>query len=655
MMIKVHLDFETRSRLSLKKFGAWAYSRDPSTDVWCAAYWVEGSPGDVQIWYPGQPVPEVFAQRDEPVVVIAHNYFFEQSILMNIMWPRYGWKMPATYECTMALAMRYNLPASLSELSNRLGLAERKDTEAGKIMVKMANRKRYDENKEGSTAHKRFLVDFATLSQYCKQDVRTEIQVYNWFKDRGRTVDRTEFELDRKMNLRGIRCDTQTAKSVFHTCKLEEANLNRRLHELTGGVVDTAKQIKAFQDWLQDHGYGFNDLTASSVEESIENPAGLDSFAYEALKIRQSLSLGSVSKYAVMLYASDRDHRLRGLFQLYGASQTGRWAGRLVQWHNLPRMSLSDAQIEAAINMFRLGDVESIRMVFGDVFQTAKELIRPMFIGEGDSGLVVSDLSQIECRVNAWLAGCDAMMQILSDPDRDPYAEMAGIIFNRPASRCGKKTDNNARQLGKCAILGLGFSMGAEQFQRTVQAWTGIKISDEESQRIVDLFREEFSEIPRFWWNLDSSVKAVISHPIYKHSQVGHLKLWKDDRDDELVIQLPNNRTLHYPRLHLRTSEINPRGMLTFQSATGQWVKLYGGKICENVVQATARDVITEAMIGLDQAGYDIIGTVHDEVVIENAGQKEVDNIHRIVSTVPAWCTGLPLAAETDFAERYTK
>ncbi len=649
----IHADIETRSYGSVKTLGAWAYSVEPSTDVWCVCFRADGDPGDVQVWQPGNPVPEIFNQSH---TVIAHNYAFEQAIWMNILGPRYGWPQPITYRCTMALAHRYNLPASLENLGKRLGLTERKDDKTKRLMQRMANRSQYDENKEGSVAHRRHFMDICQLISYCKQDVRTEEEAWRWFERHGRIADKVmdwegEFELDRKINKRGIKVDKMTASAIDLTIRQEREKVFEQMPAITGGAVEKPTQVGELTKWLQTQGYQDATLAADRVEFWLTT--GRDQLtpnAIAALEARQKTSLGSIAKFAVMLRASP-DGRMRGLFQLYGASQTGRWAGRLVQFQNLPRMNMSDTEIEAAVLMFRHHAVESLNLLFGDAFKVAKKMIRPSFTA--DDGLVVSDLGQIECRVVAWLSGCTEMLQILRDKDRDPYKEMAHRIFNKPVA----DIDKDERQLGKCAILGLGFSMGAQRFMDTVKSWTGIDIPFEESKRIVDLFRYTFDEIVKFWKNLESQIHKVLRNPEAK-GDVGKLTVFRSLDPDEVFIQLPSGRTLHYPEMQFsnsRGADGRPYLGLRYQSAERGAVHAYGGLICENVTQAVARDVLMNAMRHLDAAGYDLVGHVHDEALIENVGQIEVDNINQIMTTCPWWGQDLPLVAETAQASRYTK
>ena len=640
----IHVDFETRSSASLQKLGTWAYSLDASTDIWCMSYATDAD--DVRTWLPGDPVPDIFT---EPFVLAAHNYRFEAAIWANVLMPRYAFPAaPAAYRCTMVTAMRRNLPAALATLAERLGVDQKKDVTASRMMVRMANRKTYEPTKAGSTAHKNHAENMKTLIAYCEQDVRTEMAIEKCFG--GFPVDSTEFRLDQKINDNGVYCDVAAAKTIDKAVHQEAKRQAERLPELTGGEVTTGRQQAKMLGWLQTQGYPGNDLQAGTVRASLASPSGMTTEAMEVLRIRQTLALGSLAKYGVIATAADpSDNRMRGLFQLYGASQTGRWAGRLVQFQNLPRMSLSDESIESILKMFELGNLDAIRVIFGDPLEIAKRMIRPMFCAPEGKVLIVSDLAQIECRVAAWLAGCTKLIDLFADSNRDPYSEMAGEIYHRPATEFGKGTEG--RQLGKACILGAGYGMGKDKFAETVRSTIGIELDVQQSGQIIDTYRSAFVEIPAFWRALDRAFADVTVDRVNPVRTVGKVLIRRNANTGEVVVTLPSGRTLHYPNLKFDPKE-NSLTFLTAKNAEGY---LYGGKLCENITQAVARDVLMDAMIRLDEDGHKIVGHVHDEVLVEGE-PKALATVNQIMSTNPGWAdSDLPLEAETHFSRRYTK
>jgi len=644
----IHVDVETRSRVSLKKLGAWGYAQDSSTDVWCVCWRMEGDTGEVKVWVPGDPVPAEF-NGDQPYGMAAHNYRFEQAVWTNILVKRFGFAEPTKYACTMAMAMANNLPASLANLAARLGVEEQKDVTASRIMVKMANKKTYEPTKEGSTAHKNHGENLQILVEYCKQDVRTEEAAYTALK--GMQFNWSEFWLDQRINDRGVFVDIPTAKAIDKAVAAEVKLANIAIKELSAGEVGTGKQVAKMLAWLSERGYPFQDLAAPSIKEALEN-TGRFTMTPEAigmLKLRKQLALGSVAKYAVMQRCTDDEGRMHGLFQYMGASQTGRWAGRSVQFQNLPRMSLNDIEVDLLCRLFRSQDLDTIRMFGFDVIGVAKQLIRPMFTAkDSEHTLVVSDYSQIECRVLGFLAQCPVLLDRFSDTKRDPYSEMAADIYKRPVAECGKGTD--ARQLGKCAVLGCGYGMGKVKFVESVKNQTGLEISMAVATQAVDTYRGTFYRVVQFWKALEKAVKFVLRDE-GGASQVGHLIAQRTPGDSTVSIRLPSGRCLFYPEMHFGSE-----GDLRFSTSQGVEGYTYGGKLVENVTQAVARDVLIEAMARFDSAGMPIVGHVHDEILLEiKRGSVAVEEIDRLMLDPPTWAKTLPLAVETSFCDRYTK
>lgn len=637
----IDVDVETRSKADLLKVGAWKYSKHETTDVWCVCWWHDGMANDsVEVWTPGNPVPDVFRG---PYTLAAHNYQFERSIFLNILVPRYGFAEPFDYRCSMAAALRFNLPPSLENVAKSLKLENRKDKGGHALMRKMANASRYDPATPApkSLTPETHAENLDRLIAYCKMDVLVERDASFAISDRFGAVDKAMFELDAKINNRGVLIDVQTARAVDREVKKEVKRLHEKAPEITDGAVAKASQLKPMLEWLKVQGFNADDLQAETVESWQLHSPNLTEPGQRLLELRRKTSLGSVAKFSVMATAVDDDNRLRGLYQLYGASQTGRWGGRLVQPQNLPRMSITDDEVEMLVTAYREGDSDTIRMLYGDCIAPAKQLIRPMFTS--DEGLIVSDLAQIECRTLAWLAGCDSLLNLFASSDRDPYSEMAAKIYSKPASEFGKGTDG--RQLGKVVILGCGYGMGANAFKATFGS--GFNLSDDMANSIIRTYRDEFPEICRFWYQLEDAFRTVMSSNLFNRRQVGRITVMKEG--DAIVVTLPSGRTLYY-----HDARVNSDNRLMFHAATGL-KETYSGKIAENVTQAVARDVLAEAMLRLDAAGYAIVGHVHDEVIIETGNELDVSNVTQIMSSVPAWAKGLPLESETAFGKRYTK
>lgn len=641
----IDTDVETYSKEKLPKVGAWAYSLHESTGVWCLCFWHEKMNRDsFSVWVPGDPVPEIYRG---PYILAAHNFQFERAIFLNILCPKYGFAEPFEYRCTMAAAMRFNLPASLDGVSAALNLDEKKDKHGSKLMVSMSNRATYDPSKPKpkNLNEEKHDANLQRLIEYCKQDVKVERDVSFAISDRFGEVDRAMFELDAKINNRGVKIDVETAAMVNRLAKKSAKKLQDQVPELTDGALKTAGQVKQAIEWLSTQGYNASDLQAETVESWQNHSPMLTDAGQKFLALRQKTSLGSVAKFEVMVRATDpRDNRLRGLYQLYGASQTGRWGGRLVQPQNLPRMSLSDSQIEMLVSLYRSGELNTIEMLYGDAITPAKEMIRPMFTADEGKGLIVSDLSQIECRTLAWLAGCDSLLHLFASSDRDPYSEMASKIYGKPPSEYGKGTDG--RQLGKVVLLGCGYGMGPDAFRATFAS--DFNLSFDQAKAIIQTYRSEFPEITSFWYKLEDAFRTVLSNNSMSRVVLGRLTIVRES--GYIAVHLPSGRTLlyHEPRL-------GSDGRILFRHAKTGVNDTYGGKLVENATQAVARDVLANAMLKLDQKEYDIVGHVHDEVLIEHDNELDTDNVSQIMKDNPSWAKSLPLECETAFGKRYTK
>lgn len=650
LQMRIHVDVETRSLAKLKDVGTWSYSLHPSTDIWCMCWMLEGE--EVESWLPGYAVPSVF---NFPFVLAAHNYKFEQAIWRNIMMERYGFPEPVGYECTMAMGMVNNLPASLEDLGDRLGIDNPKDTKTKSLMVRMSNAKTYDPEKEGSTAQKNHDENLDKLIAYCCQDVRAEAEIYHRLKNRSYKYQ--EFAADDQINSRGIQVDVETATAIRKAIDNEKKLVNQQLKEVTGGAVGTGREVAKLTAWLQGQGYPYDNVLRENVREVLTRPDhGMTEAACEALLLRQKLALGSIAKFKVIEQAHDSG-RMHGLFQLYGASQTGRWAGRLVQMQNLPRMNLSEQEADALAVLFREQRIGEIKMIFGDdLFAVAKQMIRPMFVAPEGKHLVVSDLAQIECRVLAWLSGCQRLINQFTDENRDPYSDMAAEIYHRPASEFGKGT--RERQLGKTVILGCGYQMGAEKFKATVASHIGLDLDDEQAKLIINAYRRVHPEICAFWSSCEEKVQKIAEHRGDNGAVsegLGQIMLHSVPGTDDVRITLPSGRKLNYPKLQVVTDlELN-RNVQNFTTAFGNTSNMYGGRYAENITQAVARDVLMEAILRLEQSGLRVVGHVHDEVIVEVDNPVDKDKVHQIMSSKPAWADGLPLDAETAICKRYVK
>jgi DNA polymerase len=456
------------------------------------------------------------------------------------------------------------------------------------------------------------------------------------------------WRLDAEINDRGILIDTAGADALAKATAAEVKRLDAELTELTGGAVPAASNVGALKVWLAGRSLSFASLAREHLGNALVSPAVLaDPAAHRALEIRQEGALASTAKLKPMLGTLGADGRARGLFQYYGALRTGRWAGRRIQPQNLVRGHADAAAIiDAMVGGAKLEDLAA--QYHSGRLELVAGCLRGLFVAPTGRRLVVADLAQIEARTLAWLAAQEDLLEVFRDPGRDVYAFTA--------ARLG--SDN--RQLGKVATLGLGFQMGAERFVDAAKGY-GVMLSEDDAAQYVVQWRSDHPAIVRLWWEMADTVAAIAGGSVGSEAQVGRCLVYR--RPGSVRIRLPSGRELIYHRLKLVERAGSRRGELVFMGPhplSRKWTqqRTYGGKLVENITQATARDVLSETMLQLHARGRSIVGSVHDEILLEAeaaAAETLLEEILTLMRTPPAWAEGLPVEAEGYVSSRYRK
>lgn len=633
----VSIDFETRSAVDLRKTGVYKYAADPSTDIWCMAYKAPWS-DDVLVWQPGD---EVDAHLEEWIraggLLSAWNANFERTIWNNIMVSRYQW--PDTrinqWRCTMAQASAMGLPRALGQAAAVLGVEEQKDKTGAALMLRMARPRKV--NADGSYTWWDTKDKLDTLVAYCRQDVRTELSVaetLNAMPDSERRL----YQLDQRINDRGVKVDRDLIERVSKLANSASENIDAEIKRLTNGQVKAATNAMDLTAWLRGYGLNVNSVDKQTVTRML-NIDELHPIIKQVLKLRQDGAKSSTAKYDAMLNAADADDRMRGLLMYHGAA-TGRWSGRLVQPQNFPRPLKKNDELETIIAKLK-ADEDVSEHGAGTVI--ASDLLRSMLIAEDGHRLMFADYSAIEARVLAWVAGQNDLVETFRKGG-DVYKEMASAIYNKSVDAIS----DNERQVGKMAILGCGYGMGGKRFAEQC-ATMGIKVDEDEAKRIVSVYREKNNRIAQYWRDVEQDFVDMVK-------EAGRVR--------SVELPLPSGRSLtyHNPRIIQRET---PWGAMrdtaqvdTLNSVTRQWVSqiIWGGLLTENVVQATARDMMATAMMALEVKGYNVILSVHDEIISEvpdNFGS--LDEMIDIMTRVPAWAEGCPINAEGKEGKRYRK
>ena len=645
----ITIDIETRSDKDISKCGVYAYTDTPYFDILLFAYSIDGQPVQVVDMANGEEIPEnvLVALVDENVIKRAFNVNFERVCLSKYLrknYPQYfqsysidedtvgDFLNPESWHCSMIHARTLGLPSSLAEVGKVLGIEQQKMTE-GKALVKFFCVP-YDTVDGVPQFHnpKDYPDKWEIFKAYNKRDVEAELEI-------DRRLSRfpvpdflwKEFYLDQEINDRGILVDMQLADKAIGLDAEAKEELTAEMKRLTG--VENPNSVYQLLDWLETQGYKSDSLGKTQVQELIKTAKEP---VKSVLQMRLQLSKSSVKKYTAMKNTACSDNRARGMFSFYGASRTGRWAGRNVQLQNLPQNHLPD--LSEARELVKYGSFEDIQMLYDDVPDTLSQLIRTAFIPRQGMKFIVADFSAIEARVIAWLAGEEWRMKAFANGE-DIYCASASKMFGVPVVKHGE--NGHLRQKGKISELACGFggSVGAMK----AMGADSLGLSDTELKQIVTDWREASPHITELWWAVDRAVKKAIKG---KTATKTHGLLFSYEAGF-LFIRLPSGRRLAYAKPYIGKNKFGGESV-TYMGINAQkkWDRLesYGPKFVENCVQGIARDLLMYSMQTLSQ--HFIVGHIHDEMIIECPKDTKLDEICQQMAITPDWAKGLLLRAD---------
>lgn len=649
--MRVHLDFETRSRVDLRTSGAWVYSTDPSTEVLCMAFAIDDDPVELIRFEDLHKKHGAFIYAlVHNATLVAHNAFFEQVIYNNIMVKRYGWPeiLADRWECTAAKASVIGIPRGLDKACKVLNTAHQKSQEGKYVMLKMCKLRKHTKSNKADwheTAE-----DFEILYAYCIDDVEAERALDKKLPPLT-DIERKVWLLDQKINLTGVQIDIQAVEAAIVIAKSYERVLLKRLKEVTGGKLDSAAKVAQMVKWLNEEGIMVGDVKKSTIDMLLAD-TDIPEKVRKVLEIRRQLSKTSVKKFYAMRNATGEDNRLRDLL-MYHAASTGRWGGKLVQLQNLPRGTISDT--DECIEIIKNKDYGTFNMFYGqDALGALSSSIRGMIVAKPGHELVVSDYASIEARVLLWLAGDkDAVAKY--EQGIDLYVDMAKTIYRK------KDISKTERQLGKAAILGSGYGMGPDKFYATCLSW-GMEIDRDLAESTIQAYRSKYRKVVEFWYATDAGVKTLIRRGSGAYINTAYPVEWTYN-GKTLRCVLPSGRSLYYLRPIIkqvdspwgRRDQVFYRGV---DSKTKQFtnIKTYGGKLVENIVQAVARDIMAWSMLRLESRGYNVTMSVHDEIIAEEpVGKVDIKEFESIMCEKEDWYKGCPIAAEGWKGSRYRK
>ncbi len=661
-MKNLEIDIETYSSVSLQKCGVYKYAEADDFEILLFGYSVDGGKVDVIDLASGEEIPAdiLKALTDDTVIKWAFNAQFERVCLSRYLSDK-GISLdpfhdqhplstecgrflnPEAWKCSMVWSAYMGLPLSLEGIGAVLGLEKQKLSE-GKDLIKYFSVPCNPTKANGGRTRNLPEHDpekWFRFKAYNVRDVETEMQIQKRLAKYPVPEEVwEEYHIDQEINDRGILADMDFVERAISIDEKSRSRLMADMRELT--ELDNPNSVVQMKEWLSDKGVEMDTLGKKAVAAMIEETDGDVS---EALSLRQQLAKSSVKKYQAMKNAACRDNRCRGMFQFYGANRTGRFAGRLVQLQNLPQNHMPD--LEQARAIVKSGEYESLDMLYDDIPDTLSQLIRTAFIPKPGTKFYVADFSAIEARVIAWFAGEQWRTKVFEEGG-DIYCASASQMFKVPVEKHG--VNGHLRQKGKIAELALGYggSVGALKSMGALDNG----LTEDELQPLVDAWRQSNPHIVSFWWDIDRAVKKAIKE---RMPQTAYgIKIFC--QSGMLFITLPSGRNLSYVKPRIGENRFGGESV-TYEGIGGtkKWERLesYGPKFVENIVQATSRDLLMNAIKTLRCCS--IVAHIHDEIIIEADPSMSLDVLCEQMARTPPWAKGLLLRADGYVCDFYKK
>lgn len=687
-MTKVHFDIETRSRIDLNKCGQYIYACDTSTEIILGAWAIDNGP--VSVWYilNGDPIPPALeaAFLDPEVTLCAHNSSFER-VLMTLAAPRarnipeaviQAVKVRERWNCTASRVAALGLPRSLDRAAKALHLAFQKDLEGAKLMMRMCRPRAIDDNNRPLWNETPDQIH--RLGQYCIVDVETERAIDDAIPELSDS-ERKFWLLVEKINDRGAPVDKALVTRIMTMVAEAEVELNHRLNFVTAGVVPKVTNVKKIAEWLQ--AQGIENPLADAEKFSVGKAAiaawmedeSLPPLVREVLTLRKEGGKSSTAKYKALMDRLNADNRIRGSLVYCGAGSTKRLASRGAQLHNLPRGgSVKDVQgaIDAIMDDFPL---DVLAQEFGPPLILASELLRPAFKAPDGYWIVRGDYAQVELRVNAWICSEDKVLSAFRAYDRkegpDIYLVAAGDITGRDPKTIDK--EDPVRQQGKVLELACGFAGGKGALMAMAKLY-GMHLSEDHAASLVAKWRESRPNIKGMWTKLEDAAMACMRSPAGQRFHAGkYISFRRSSRalsmrlpsGESLIFWYPQIETLKMPWKDRSGNDVYKEGItyVSEDSQTKLWKRFPLSRmiLIENPVQSIERDLMMDALLKLENGGFNPFLSVHDEAiclvpkVLYPLAKDAAKAVKAIMEDVPAWAVGLPITADASAAERYLK
>ena len=636
---KLQIDIETFSDVDLVTSGVFRYV-EGNFRILLFAYAFDDEEVQCVDLACGEQIPQdvIDALHDSSIIKPAWNAQFERTCLSKYLGTQLS---PDSWQCTMVWAASLSLPLKLATAAQALKTAEQKDTVGERLIRYFSIPCKPTKANGGRTRNlpEHAPDDWKLFKSYCIQDVETERDIRRRLEKFPLLPQEWDFyHMDQRINDRGILIDKVLVQQAIICNMAMSEEMTKRAYALTG--LENPNSVSQLKGWLEERGIEVDSLGKKNVASLITDldKHSADGEALDMMKLRLQMAKSSVKKYQAAERYICTDGRVHGLFQFSGANRTQRWAGRGIQLQNLPQNHI--ATLDEARDLVKLGCFDMIEVLYGNTPDILSQLIRTMLIPKHGCEFIVADFSAIEARVLAWLAGEQWRLDAFQRGE-DIYCASASQMFGVPVVKHG--INGELRQKGKVAELACGYGGGSGALISMGALDMGLK--EDELPDIISSWREANPEIVKFWYAVEkAAIETVKDHNDRSVGRIGF-----QFSANTLWIVLPSGRRLAYIKPRLQPNRFG-RMALTFEGlgANNKWTRgeTYSGKLTENITQATARDLLAEAMHRMELAGLDIVGHVHDEVILEvPKRQYTVDDVCNIMNQNPRWADGLPLSS----------
>lgn len=633
------IDLETYSDVDLPNCGVYRYV-EGDFHILLFAYAFDDEETKCVDMACGEQLPAdvMDALQDDSIIKSAWNAQFERTCLSKYLGTQLS---PDSWQCTMVWAASLSLPLKLATAAQALKTAQQKDAVGERLIRYFSLPCKPTKANGGRTRNlpEHAPEDWKLFKSYCIQDVETERDIRRRLEKFPLMPQEWDFyHMDQRINDRGILIDKELVQQAIICNMAMSEEMTKRAYALTG--LENPNSVSQLKGWLEERGIEVDSLGKKNVASLITDldKHSADGEALDMMKLRLQMAKSSVKKYQAAERYICQDGRAHGLFQFSGANRTQRWAGRGIQLQNLPQNHI--ATLDEARELVKMGCFDMIEALYGNTPDILSQLIRTMLIPKEGCEFIVADFSAIEARVLAWLAGEQWRLDAFTE-GKDIYCASASQMFGVPVVKHG--INGELRQKGKVAELACGYGGGAGALISMGALDMGLK--EDELPDIISSWRDANPDIVKFWYAVEkAAIETVKDHADRTVDRIGF-----QFSANTLWIVLPSGRRLAYIKPKLQPNRFG-RMALTFEGlgANNKWTRgeTYSGKLTENITQATARDLLAEAMRRMELTGLGIVGHVHDEVILEvPKGQYTVDDVCNIMNRNPAWADGLPLSS----------